>query len=322
MSEACYTARATLRTQVRDLINELPLHRNENGQYQHDDIIVFMGGVERQLKGLYNPLQPGQGMADLLEEHPNLLNKIKSTDMADATTILREAKDEAAKLSKSTGMTEKPAFETRGDAQDEADRRNYAYQAAIGAKEGAAEAITSKVGSDITDVVLRNSDGNDAKGVDEWCLFDVIEAAKQGAMRPSTGDILSQVIAALSFPFDFRKKIATNMEQLRTKVARVTSYGITHDETAVALTLLANIEQAAKHDWGREFRPALQEIRRQFKYNHKHTAASIATMTSELAVADAVRQLSDAPAPSTETANSVAESVALLTQMMRFRRPV
>lgn len=40
-------------------------------------------------------------------------------------------------------------------------------------------------------------------------------------------------------------------------------------------------------------------------------------MTSELAAADAVRQLSDAPAPSTETANSVAESVALLTQMMQ-----
>jgi hypothetical protein len=256
-------------------------------------------------------------MADLLEEHPNVLNNIKSTDMADAATILKEAKDEAARLSKTTGMTEKPAFETRGDAQDEADRRNYAYQAAIGAKEGAAEAITQKVGSDITDAVLRNTDGNDAKGVDEWSLFDVIEAAKQGAMRPSTGDILTQVIAALSYNFDFRKKIATNMEQLRTKVARINSYGITHDDTAVALTLLANIERATTQDWGREFRPAIQEIRRKYKYNHKHDAASIAFMCKELAAADAVRQLSDAPAPSTESANSVADSVALLTQIMQ-----
>ncbi len=134
MSEACFTARATLRTQVKDLIAEIPLIRNENGQYQHDAIVVFIGGVERTFKGLYNPLQPGKGMADLLLAQPNQLNSIKSTDMAEATTILRDAQKEATRLSKSTGMTEKPAYETRADAQDEADRRNFAYQAAIGAK--------------------------------------------------------------------------------------------------------------------------------------------------------------------------------------------
>jgi hypothetical protein len=41
MSEACFTARATLRTQVKDLISEIPLICNENGQYQHDAIVVF-----------------------------------------------------------------------------------------------------------------------------------------------------------------------------------------------------------------------------------------------------------------------------------------
>jgi hypothetical protein len=242
MTEACYTARATLRTQIRNLINELPLHRNETGQYQHDDIVVFFSSVERVFKGLFNPLQPGQGTTDLLEEAPNTLNKIKSTDMADAATILKGAKEEAAKLSKASGIPEKATFETRGEAQDEANRLNCAYQAAIGAKEGAAEAITQKVGSDITDSVLKNTDGNDSKGVDEWSLSEVIEAAKQGAMRPCTGDILTQVIAALNYQFDFRKKIATNMEQLKAKVARITSYGITFDDTATALTLMANTE--------------------------------------------------------------------------------
>jgi hypothetical protein len=91
----------------------------------------------------------------------------------------------------------------------------------MGAKEGAAEAITQKVGSDITDSVLKNTDGNDSKGVDKWTLFEVIEATKQGAMRPCTGDILTQVIAALNYEFDFCKKIATNMEQLKAKVARI-----------------------------------------------------------------------------------------------------
>ena len=317
MSEACFTARATLRTQVKDLIAEIPLIRNENGQYQHDAIVVFIGGVERTFKGLYNPLQPGKGMADLLLAQPNQLNSIKSTDMAEATTILRDAQKEATRLSKSTGMTEKPAYETRADAQDEADRRNFAYQAAIGAKEGAAEAITLKVGSDITDSVLRNTDGNDSKGVDEWSLYEVIQAAKQGAIRPGTGDILQQVISALNHRFDFRKKIATNMEQLKAKITRVVAYGITHDDTALALTLLANIEYATNHDWGREFRPVLQDIRKRFKYNHPHDATSIGYILKELAAADTVRTLSDAPEPTAESANAVTESISLLSQLMR-----
>jgi hypothetical protein len=83
-----------------------------NGQYQHDDIIVFATGVERVFKSLYNPLQPGQGMSNLLKEAPNDLNSIKSTDMVEAFKILSKAKADAAKLSKQTGITKKPAFKT------------------------------------------------------------------------------------------------------------------------------------------------------------------------------------------------------------------
>lgn len=54
----------------------------------------------------------------------------------------KEAVKDAQMLSKETGVTEKPYITTRADAQDKADRRNYTIQAAIGAKEGAAEAIT------------------------------------------------------------------------------------------------------------------------------------------------------------------------------------
>lgn len=247
-------------------------------------------------------------MADLLLELPNKLNTIKSTDMAEATTILRDAQKAAANLSKSTGMTEKPAYETHADTQDKADRCNFAYQAAIGAKEGATEAITLKVGSDITDSVLRNTDGNDSKGVDEWSLYEVIQAAKQGAICPGTGDILQQVISALNHRFDFRKKITTNMEQLKAKINCVVAYGITHDDIALALTLLANIEYATNHDWGQEFRPVLQEIRKK---------TSIAYILKELATADTVRTLSDAPEPTAELTNAVTESVSLLSQLMR-----
>jgi hypothetical protein len=52
-------------------------------------------------------------------------------------------------------MEEKPKFEMRAEAKVEAGNRNHVIQATIGTKEGTAEAITSIVGSTITDSVLK-----------------------------------------------------------------------------------------------------------------------------------------------------------------------
>ena len=59
--------------------------------------------------------------------------------------------------------------------------------------------------------------------MDEWSLFEVLTAAKQGAIRPNTGDILTQLIMTINYRFDFRKKVATNMEQLNAKLSRIVS---------------------------------------------------------------------------------------------------
>ena len=92
MSEACYTAKATLRTASKDLVSGLSLQRNNNGQYQHDAIMLFKTGIERKLAEIYNPLVPGEGMKQLLIQTPNLLNSIKSTDNKTPDEILRSAK--------------------------------------------------------------------------------------------------------------------------------------------------------------------------------------------------------------------------------------
>jgi hypothetical protein len=45
----------------------------------------------------------------------------------------------------------------------------------IGAKEGVMEALTTFVGTDITDAVLRRADGN-SKGLDEYTLQELLQA--------------------------------------------------------------------------------------------------------------------------------------------------
>ena len=79
MTDACYTARATTRAKVKELISNLSLPKNEMGQYQHDGIMMFIRGVEKTMGTLFNPLNPGKGMTKLMEETLNALNSIKST---------------------------------------------------------------------------------------------------------------------------------------------------------------------------------------------------------------------------------------------------
>ena len=60
----------------------------------------------------------------------------------------------------------------------------------------------------------------------------------------------------------------------------------------------------------------MHAIRKKYPYNHVHDATSLQTILTELAGADGVRALQDAPAPNAGTAHSVANSVSFLNSMM------
>jgi hypothetical protein len=123
----------------------------------------------------------------------------------------KEAKDAAAKESKVTGTTVTPAFTLCLEAQEEADRRNVAAQAMIGAKECVVEALTALVGTNITNSMLRTSDG-DFKSVDKYTVPKVMQAAYENADCPPMIDVLEQLIEVLHYTFDFHKRISANME--------------------------------------------------------------------------------------------------------------
>ena len=98
------------------------------------------------------------------------------------------------------------------------------------------------------------------------------------------------------------------------------SYGIVVDDTQLALVLLANIELATSEAWGREFRPALQTIRRAYAYNFAHTNDSLTVILRELAGADGVRKLNEAPSASTGAANAVTDQISYLTSLLHQQR--
>jgi hypothetical protein len=93
------------------------------------------------------------------------------------------------------------------------------------------------------------------------------------------------------------------------------TYGIAISVPQLTLTLIANIENATKAKYGCKFQLAMQAICKKYTYNHVHGATSLQDIMKELAGADRVHELKDAPAPGTGTVHSVA-AVSYLQAMM------
>jgi hypothetical protein len=188
------------------------------------------------------------------------------------------------------------------EAQEEANRLNGINQSVIGAKEGIVEAVLKLVGTGITDAILRTADGSNHKIIDDFTLYEVMKVAIDGADRPTTNHVLEQLLEVINHTFDFRKKVSVNMELMQLNAARMATYGIVIGIPQLTLTLLANIETATKSNYGRKFRSAMHAIRKKYTYNRVHDATLLQTILTELAGADGVRALKDAPAPNTGTA--------------------
>jgi hypothetical protein len=249
MAEACYSARASTKAQVVAKIAKLLFKKNDNGQYMHAAIATLAHGIERIMKGTYNPCDAGKGTSGVLIQNAY---GPKSNKAVTPEAVLKEAKEAAAKESKATGTRVTPAFTLYSEAQEEADRCNVAAQAMIGAKEGIVEALTALVGTNITDCVLHTSDG-DFKSVEEYTVHEVMQVAHENADRPPMTDVLEQLIKVLHYTFDFHMKISANTELVQNLANMMSAYGIEVGTPLIVLMLLANIKTATKHEYGREF---------------------------------------------------------------------
>jgi hypothetical protein len=65
---------------VMENMAHVKLPTNSNKQYEHDEFIKVQKTVIRVLTETYNDLTNGKGMSELLEQAPNDVNSIKTTD--------------------------------------------------------------------------------------------------------------------------------------------------------------------------------------------------------------------------------------------------
>jgi hypothetical protein len=199
-------------------------------------------------------------MVKLLNNGANILTQVKLTNAITAGSVLKTAKKRADELTTTTGKTILPTFTAQTEAQEEADRLNVINQSVIRAKEDIIEALTKLVGSNITNAILQTADGSDHKSIDNFTLFDVMKVAIDGDDRPSTNDVLEQVLEVINHTFDFCKKVSVNTELMQSNAARMATYGIVIGIPQLTLTLLANIETATKSDYGHKFCSTMHAI--------------------------------------------------------------
>ena len=96
---------------------------------------------------------------------------------------------------------------------------NVINQLVIGTKKGVVKAITKLVGSDVTNAILQTADGSDHKSINNFTLFEVMKLAINGANRPSTNNVLEQLLEVINHSFNFCKKISVNMELMQSNAA-------------------------------------------------------------------------------------------------------
>jgi hypothetical protein len=219
MAEACYTARATTKQQVLNGVNKLTLQTNKHGQYMHDAILLLQKGIRHVLISQFNSSNPGKGMEMLLNNGNNLLTLVKSTDAITASYVVKKAKNRADELTASTGKTLFPSITSRAEAQEEADQLSVINQLVISAKEGMVRAITKLVSSNITNAILRTANSSNHKSINNFTLFGVMKLAINGTNRPSTNNMLEQLLEVIDCNCDFCKKISVNMELMQSNVA-------------------------------------------------------------------------------------------------------
>ena len=86
--------------------------------------------------------------------------------------------------------------------------------------------------------------------------------------------------------FDFCETFAVNCERLAAAAMKSQGFGrVVHDDLTANI-LMANAEWAEGRSWGNKIHVAYRNIKRQYKYNHTHTATLLKEIKRAMAVAD------------------------------------
>ena len=245
MDPGAFSVRGDSKKAVRNAVEVIRVAKSADGSISHDNAQLCIDKLSNILdERIYYGADGVVGMGGLLSAATNTLTAITTTDMSTAASVLKALKDAAA----AAGANVLPEIADRKDAHDEANAQNLYKLSVLGAKEGAAEGLTTLLGRAITDVILNDVGTGLKKKVDDYQLSDLVKAVVDSASRPMYTDVAAHYAENFNFRFEFRSRCVTQLEILRSRNARLRKYGIVMGEDIVAMVIIRNLEWAAEQD--------------------------------------------------------------------------
>ena len=133
MSEV-YMAQSVAKKHILEQCGNCNLKKNNNGVYNHDDIVKVRKTIEGKLNEVFLDHNTGLGMIKLLDNMNNTINMVKSNQMISVCNVINDAKKEAMIASGAARKKDKtvdkvePMITTREEAKHEAERQNITNQ--------------------------------------------------------------------------------------------------------------------------------------------------------------------------------------------------
>ena len=197
-----FRVRSDSQARVKAQMQEISIHKNDVGGYEYNAAVTLVKQINLVL-GQHLFEESYNGMVDLGSATTNTRTGYQSNVAIKKSDVKKQSIAEAEAVSSKENIVA-PKITTNADAQEKADRQNTSRLAAIGVNEAIAAAITSIVGAQITNPILRTTDGSDFRTVDEYDLRHLISAVKGRADRPSATAIRKMMVDVMVTSFNWR----------------------------------------------------------------------------------------------------------------------
>ena len=104
-------------------------------------------------------------------------------------------------------------------------------------------------GAEITNPILRTTDGSDFRTVDEYNLHQLLSAVKGAAEGQSATAIRHMMVDFINTSLEWRESAATNLKQLSTTIVKAATYGMRFHNDTKGHVITTNVAHAAQQLW-------------------------------------------------------------------------
>ena len=112
-----YAAQSVAKKHIVEQCGNCNLKKNNNGLYNHDNIVKVRKKIEGKLNKVFLDHNTGLGMIKLLDNTNNAINMVKTNQMISVDSVINDAKKEAMTATAASCEKDKPRTKSHPQSQ-------------------------------------------------------------------------------------------------------------------------------------------------------------------------------------------------------------